>query len=215
MKRVSLECFTWVRGVADAGAKERSLCAEFSWCERQSSPVPPSLCLTSSFGVLVLFPGMCPIFFGCFFYFKFGFFLFAVAWMLIAVGMPHRSLYLVTWKLSSISVQLFFSVAGSALQEAVALHWSHSSSIKSLCIRWLFLFHMRAPANWAVPVRKVSSPAELLPGFPTTHWQVMHYEKQHWAFCWQDSSPSTAVLRRSLGCVLCGASTDQGPHQFI
>lgn len=108
MKRVSLECFTWVRGVADAGAKERSLCAEFSWCERQSSPVPPSLCLTSSFGVLVLFPGMCPIFFGCFFYFKFGFFLFAVAWMLIAVGMPHRSLYLVTWKLSSMCSALLF-----------------------------------------------------------------------------------------------------------
>lgn len=114
--------------------------------------------------------------------------------MLIAVGMPHRSLYLVTRKLSNKSAQLFISVARSALQEAVALHWSQSRSIKSLWLRWLDSSSMRAPASWAVPVRKLSSPVEPLPGFPTTHCQVMHYEKQHRACCWQDNSSATAVL---------------------
>ena len=43
----------------------RSFYAEFSWSERQSTPVLPELCLTNSSGKsLGFFPGTCPIFSG-------------------------------------------------------------------------------------------------------------------------------------------------------
>lgn len=63
-------------------SKARSFCAEFSWSERQSTPVPPELCLTNSSGKsLGFFQALVQSFLAGFFYLNTSFaaFLFAVA----------------------------------------------------------------------------------------------------------------------------------------
>lgn len=63
-------------------SKVRPLCAEFSWSERQSTPVPPELCLTNSSGKsLSFFQALVQSFLAGFFHLNTSFaaFLFAVA----------------------------------------------------------------------------------------------------------------------------------------
>lgn len=74
VQRVSPKCFPWGCGVTEAGAwhgADSSLCAEFCWCERHSTPVPPGLCLASSFGKsLRFFQALVQSFLARFFYFN-------------------------------------------------------------------------------------------------------------------------------------------------
>lgn len=81
--RGSLLSFTvHVESVKWDFSKAGSLCAEFSWSERQSTPVPPELCLTNSSGKsLGFFQALIQSFLAGFFYLNTSFaaFLFAVA----------------------------------------------------------------------------------------------------------------------------------------